>query len=187
MMQHFTRLHEGLDTAPMLADLAANPALWNEYRERSEAEGTPHVGIDDIYLRYRPRDELTRPEAWLEPHTPAFYPAWWLLPSMHNVVWSLMATCKAVQLGAVLITRIPPGGRVLPHIDHGWSPNFYNRKVYCVLTTNARCVNLCLDEEVCMRTGELWTFKNTVEHSIENNGASDRVSLIVTMRCEGQP
>jgi mannose-6-phosphate isomerase-like protein (cupin superfamily) len=99
-----------------------------------------------------------------------------------------MAMTRAVELGNVLITRIPPGGRVLPHVDRGWAPEFYTSKFYVVLHGNAETVNLCGEgadeEQVVMAPGSIWAFENRITHSVENNGASERISLIVTLRVE---
>lgn len=35
-----------------------------------------------------------------------------------------------------------------------------------------------------MARGSVWAFENRVMHSIENNGTSERISLIVTLRSE---
>ena len=92
------------------------------------------------------------------------------LPSLHNVVWALMSTLKATELGGCLLTRLPPGGRILPHQDDSWHAWHFNRKVYGVLRSNPWCINRCEDEAVSFRAGELWSFVNTVPHSVENGG-----------------
>ena len=38
-----------------------------------------------------------------------FYPAWHALPHLRPIVFGLMARLEAVQLGGVLITRVPAG------------------------------------------------------------------------------
>ncbi len=181
-MSRFRLVHAGLDTAPMLAELAAHPMLWDEHPERRAAPGSPHARMTDIWLRARARDDLGEPDAFRLPHRPVFYPAWRALPSLHPVVWSLMASHKGVELGNVLLTRLPPGEAIGTHADHGWAVEWFDRKFYAVLRGNARCVNTCEDEEVAMRTGEVWEFENRVPHGVENYGASERISLIVTLR-----
>jgi len=99
------------------------------------------------------------------------------------VVYSLMAMTQAVHLGNVLLTRIPPGGQIEPHIDTGWAPEWFTSKFYVVLQSD-RCVNVCGDESVQMRAGEVWRFENRVTHSVDNRGDVDRISLIITMRSE---
>lgn len=177
-MKHFARVHEGLDVAPMVAELDAAPDLWNAIRDRKDAPGSPHADMDDIWLRWLPHGGKAGDR--LE-----FYPAWHLLPSLHAVVWSLMAMTKAVELGGLLITRIPAGGQIAPHNDAGgWHADLFDSKFYVVLRGGARCVNVFPDGEVNMRPGEVWRFNNRVIHSVENHDQGERISMIVSMRTE---
>lgn len=183
-MKHFRLAHQGLDTAPILAELAEHPLLWDEHPERRLAPGGAFAGQEDIWVRARARDDLAEPDAFRLPHRPVFYPAWRALPSIQPVVFALMAMpdVRGVELGNVLVTRIRPFDAIGTHTDHGWAVEWFNRKFYVVLQGNARCVNVAEHEEVCMRTGEVWEFENRVPHSVENHGAAERISLIVTLR-----
>lgn len=185
MNPRFRLWHQGLDTAPMLADLAAHPMLWDAHPERRLAPGGAFAGQDDIWIRTRARDDLAEPDAFRRPFFPVFYPAWRALPSIRPAVMALMAQHGGTHLGNVLITRVRPRDAIGAHTDTGWAVEWFNRKFYIVLQGNARCVNTCLDEEVCMRTGEVWEFENRVEHAVENNGGTERISLIVTLRADG--
>lgn len=168
----------------MLAEIEAAADLWDLYPERRTTPGSPHAGMTDIWLRTRARDDLADPEAFRQEFWPTFYPAWRRLPSLHPVVHALMQMTRAVQLGQVLLTRIPPGGVILPHIDRGWSVDWFQTKFYVVLAGNDACVNICEDDRVTMPTGSIWQFENRRLHSVENHGETDRVSLIVTLRVE---
>ena len=117
--------------APILAELDANPQVWGAHSARLDAEGSPHKGVPDVWVRYRAEAELTTPAAYAEPHTSVWYPEAELLPSVRNLSHALVAACRATQLGGVLITRIPAGGEVAPHDDRGsWHAEFYNCKCY---------------------------------------------------------
>ncbi len=184
-MKYFTRLMDGLDVAPILAELDAAPDLWNQYRERKDAAESPHAVMDDVWVRYFPREQLQVPQDFVRENRCVFYPAWTRLPSLHHHVFALMAALHATELGGLLITRIPSAGRILPHDDRGsWHAEFFNTKIYIPLRSNARCVNRCLDEEVNMRVGEVWTFNNLVEHEVENGGRTDRITAILCIRTE---
>lgn len=188
VLQQFRWIHHGLDVAPILAELDAQPDLWDQHPERRTAPGSPHAGMMDVWVRARAYSDLQTPGAFREEHRPVFYPAWHRLPSIQPVVHGLMAMCQGVELGNVLITRIRPGQRVLPHVDTGWAPEFYTSKFYIVLRGNADVVNLAGEgadeEQVVMAPGSIWAFENRVVHSIENRGTTDRISLIVTLRTE---
>lgn len=180
-MKHFQRLQEGIETAAALQQIEAHPALWGEHPERT-GPGSPHAQSQDIWLRFRSLAELTQPSRFAEPHFAEFYPAWHALPALHPIVFNVMRLASAVYLGGILLTRIPPGGRILPHTDAGWHATFLNTKAYAILKANEGCLNHCGGETVVMRPGEAWRFENLTEHSVENLGDADRIALIITMR-----
>ena len=160
--------------------LDAHPELWNGNTERRDAPGSPHTAMSDVWVRYAdgPVDHQVS-------HVSVMHPAWSVLTNIHELVFDLMRNQTATQLGGILITRIPPGGEIKPHDDRGsWHAEFYNRKVYVVLRSNARCINECEGEEVAMRAGEVWTFDNLRSHSVQNGGATERITLIICLRTE---
>ena len=57
-MENFQLVLTGLDVHPLLHTIQRNPGLWNQYRFRTTYVGTPHVDVDDIWLRY-PAANLT--------------------------------------------------------------------------------------------------------------------------------
>lgn len=182
-MRYFQQIAQGVDTLPLLLDLFRQPALWDQNPARTA--GGPFIGTSDIWCRFRDPGELTGAASYAEPFIPQFWPAWHALPHLRPLVMALMTRMEAVQLGLVLITRVPPGGQVAPHHDRGrWAAEFYGCKVAVPLSSNDRCTNTCEDERVVMHTGEAWLFENQVTHSTVNEGESDRITLIVTMRVE---
>ena len=182
-MQHFLKVFDGIDTFPALLQLHENAHLWDDFKVRTEHETSPHHGVSDIWLRYRERAELSTPETYWEPHFPVWWPAWHTLTELHPIVFAVAARCKATHIGGCFLTRIAPGGRVKPHDDaHSWHARFHTCKVYVTLTGNGRCINRCEDEEVVFGTGSAWTFNNLVEHEVRNEGDSERITLIVSLR-----
>src|SRR4249919_1965167 len=174
-MRHFQQLVSGVDVVPLLADLHRQPDLWNAHPERTWGEG-PFKNTDDIWIRFRYYEELVSAESYGEPFSPVFYPAWYQLPKLRPLVFSLMARLEAVQLGAIFVTRVPPGQQVKPHDDRGrWHAEFFETKVYIPLATNEECYNTCGDERVVMKVGDVWLFNNLIEHSTVNDGETDRV------------
>ena len=182
-MRHFLRLAENVNTLPVMTELQRQPALWNAYDIRKTFPGTPHAAMDDIWVRGTPRDALGDPTSHKRAFTPEFWPAWRDLPSLRSIVFAMMGQAQAVQLGSILITRLPPGGEILPHADtDSWHAAFFNAKWH--LTLAGQSLSQCGDETVTMRTGEVWTFPNDIIHSVENPGSVDRIVMIVAMRCE---
>ena len=183
-MKHFRLVHSGLDVSPIVAELDAQPLLFGQHKERTAAPDSPHRASSDVWIRARSYDDIGMPGAFRMEHRPCFYPAWRALPSIQPVVFSLMGAARGVELGNILITKLPAGERILPHIDTGWAPEFYQSKFYVILKANEQCLNRCGGESVVMRAGEIFQFENRVSHSIENNGETERVALIVTLRSE---
>jgi hypothetical protein len=185
MLASFSRLSAGIPVDVALAELAAQPELWNQHTERTAYQDSPHRETSDIWLRFRDPKERLSPTAVSDPHFAVFYPAWKALPALRPIVFDLMASERAVYLGGMLITRLPPGREVHAHNDRGsWHAEYLNTKVYVILQANDRCVNWCEDERVTMRPGEAWQFDNLKMHGVINGGKADRLALIVTLRCE---
>ena len=184
-MRHFQQIASGVDVLPLVVELYRQPELWNQHQARTVGEG-PFRGTDDIWVRFRPWTELVERESFLEPFTPIFYPAWTALPHLRPLVFGLMNRLEAVQLGAVFITRVPAGGQVALHDDDNgcWHAKFFGTKAYLPLESNPQCYSTCGDEKVVMQVGEAWLFNNLVPHSTVNEGETDRMTLIVCMRCE---
>lgn len=182
---NFERIEVRVDTRLLLKQLEDNPQLWNQNPERKLGTDSPHAQMSDIWLRFRPKSELTSLINYAERHIPAWYPSREKLTEAERISLDMMAHLRCVQLGGVLITKIPPGGRILPHDDKGrWHPEFFNTKIYIPLASNSGCINRCEDDEVNMKTGEAWTFDNLKTHSVDNNGDTDRITLIISMRGE---
>jgi mannose-6-phosphate isomerase-like protein (cupin superfamily) len=183
-MRNFRLLHAGLDVAPILAELDAAPE-WGQYDERREREGTAHGDLTaDLWIRYFARDTLNEPADYNRPGQCVFYPVWDRLPSIHRLVWGLMTSQRAVEIGGILCTRLPPGGRIERHADDAWHAHRYNRKCYVVLEANARCIVECDGDEQVFRQGEIFEFDNTRPHAMTNDGNDMRTILIICLRCE---
>ena len=185
-MRHFMHIASGIDVMPLALALQLQPELWNQHNERKEFEGTSHKGTSDIWVRYNDPKNLEQGyEKYTSEHDSVWHPAYYKLPQLRPIIFSLMARCEAVRLGGVLITKIPPGGHILPHADKGWHPEYYNVKLYVPIQANPQCVNRVGDEHVVMQTGDCWYFNNLVEHEVINNGNDDRMTLIICLRCDG--
>lgn len=186
-MNNLVKIAQGVDTAPLLLEIARQPKLWNRHAVRKNAPETPHAAMSDIWLRYndeKPFKESGDYSKFNDEHDAIFYPEWFALPSARPIVYSLMARVQAVRLGGVMITKIPPGARIEPHADDGWHAKYYNTKLYVVLQSNPQCVNRVEDERIAMAPGEVWYFDNLKEHEVVNDGPDDRITLIVCLRCE---
>lgn len=183
-MRNFQLVATNVDVLPLVLELYRQPELWNANNARTAGKGS-FEDTDDIWCRFRDPSELVSRELYAEPFVPVMYPAWHALPHLRPLVFGLMARLEAVQLGGVLITRVPGGQQVKPHDDRGrWHPEHFATKGYIPLATNPQCYSTCEDERVVMNVGECWLFDNLKTHSTVNDGDTDRITLIVSMRCE---
>lgn len=178
-MRSFQKIFEGFDVVPLLNALACREHLWNANALRTSFPGSPHAQTDDIWLFFNnvPEDEgevvndiLTRP-----------YPAWKELPEVRPLVFGLMHRIGGVQLGRVMITRLPPGKTIPEHADSGAPADYYERYQFA-LRANPGCVFHCGGEIVQFNMGECWWIDNRRPHCVINNSNDDRLALIVDVR-----
>jgi aspartyl/asparaginyl beta-hydroxylase len=171
---------DGIDVAPLLAQLDAHSELWNVHQERKVG---PHVAMSDIWVRYFAREVLTGPEAFRGRHPFVFYPAWDALTELRPIIDELVEIEQAAAVGGILITRIPPGGVIGWHHDRGsWHAEFFDRKLYVPLRANDQCVNYVGRERAVMTPGSAWYFDNLVDHAVVNRGTTERITLIICLR-----
>ena len=158
-MRNFLQIAQGIDVIPLACALQVNADLWDRNNNRKEYDKSSHKVTSDIWVRYNDIKNLGDDYSeFNKEHDSVWHPAYGALPQLRPIIFGLMAKCQAVRLGGVLITRIPPGGHVLPHTDKGWHPEYYNMKVYVPILSNPQCVNRVGDEHVVMSPGEAWFF-----------------------------
>lgn len=181
-MRNFQKLAEGLDVLLLSHAIQCQPALWNADRTRTRFENSPHGQADDILIRFGGlgSDEVgdTLQCEWL--------PTAGKLP-VRPLVFALAARLEAEQLGRVVITRLAPGAVISPHADIlGEYSRFYSRYHICLQGESGslfHCGSEGRDHEtVTMRTGEVWWFDASKEHSVDNYSAEDRIHMLVDLR-----
>lgn len=159
--------------------LRAHPELWNEHTTRTADPASPHHGLDDIWARYG--DEERAKDG--RPHDAHWYPAADVL-GVKPLCFDLMRAAQGVELGGVLITRIPPGAKCKPHVDQGWHALRYEK--YGVQITSAPGQKFCFDnEELETKPGDVFWFNNQHRHWVTNDTPYERVTMIVCIRKEG--
>lgn len=171
------------DITPILSDIHAHPELWGARPERKTAIGTPHAAMSDIWVRYNDISRLG--PSFNDEHVPVNYPAWHALPSVRRLCFDLMAHVDGEMLGGVLITRIPPGARIEPHIDTGWHVEYYDKFYVCLQSEPGAVFHCEADsgaDSLCPTPGEVHLFDNRKLHWVTNDSDQDRVTLIVCIR-----
>lgn len=168
----------GINVAPMLWALQANPQLWNQHGMRTKPADSPHRDVDDIWVRYQ-REPLTN-----EPHESEWYAAADVLP-VRDYVFPLMTMVDGERLGGVLITRIPAGKQCFPHVDNGWHARYYRK--FAIQIQSAPGQAFCfVDDRLESMPGDVYEFDNSYIHWVENPTQFDRITMIVCIKA-GRP
>jgi quercetin dioxygenase-like cupin family protein len=174
--QKLVLLSEGLPVAPIYWKILQHPELWNQHTARTEDPASPHHGLDDIWARYgdpeRAHDGLAHDSFWYPPAD-----ILGLKPLCHEI----MRRAEGVELGGVLITRIPPGATCKPHTDPGWHARRYEK--FAVQITSAPGQRFHFDDEsIETKPGDLYWFDNQFTHWVTNDTPYERVTMIVCIR-----
>jgi hypothetical protein len=184
-MQHFTHIGK-VDVLPLRLQLGLHPELWDQHTGRTERADSPHAGVSDCWLRWRPLETLRSAENYNEPFSElAWYPAVHALPAARPILMDIMQRVGGTALGGCIITRIKPGGQVKMHSDAAsWHAQNYHLKVYVVVTTNDKVTNCCNGETYVPSIGECFSFDNRLPHAVFNEGDDDRWTLMAAIRTE---
>lgn len=185
-MRNFHQRGAGIDVQPLMHQIMRHSELWNTERFRTTYTGTPHIDVDDILLRYSAPEKLN-PEmvADVVNDTGAvWYPAANRLTEYKPIIRSLMNVVEGYSLERLLITRVRPGGRILRHADAAGAYVEMGdiSRYHIVLQGLPGSMFLCGNEQVNMRTGEVWWFNAHEEHEVVNNSGDDRVHLMGDIR-----
>lgn len=185
-MRFFQQLAAGVDVLPLLHAVQRNEQLFNTHRFRTTFAGTPHGDVDDILLRFSDpsiaKDGDTA--AVMADGNCVWHPAATALPQAKPILLDLMRRVEAYGLDRVVITRLRPGGRILPHADNegDYTADPHRARYHVVLQGLPGSLYIAGNETVCMKTGDVWWFEARVEHAVQNNSADDRIHLLADMR-----
>lgn len=190
-MRNFQKLAEGVDIVPSLLELQTNHDLWNQFTLRTAPPGSPHREVDDIWLRMNDLSKCRQADTdpvFVDHRECINYPAASRLPKLRALVMATVAMVQGERVGRVIVSRMRPGAQILEHNDIGpdltkWYDNepYYSR-FHIVLQAGAGSLFRCEDEQVNMRTGEVWWFRNDLNHSVVNNSADDRIHVVCDIR-----
>ena len=169
-----------LDVRPLVQQISCHPSVWNRHSAR-RAGYSPHLTLDDIWVRYNAIENLTSAQAFNEPHESVWYSVVEEIPAVKTLVFDVMRWVQGERLGGVLITRIPPRGRCDPHIDEGWHARYYE-KFAVQLAANEKQSFCFEDAQLVTRPGDLYTFDNSRLHWVENPSDEARMTLIICIR-----
>lgn len=183
-MRNFLKIAENIDTLPLLCALQRQPRLWNAQKFRTTFENTPHGQVDDIWLRFSDDSKATDTKAVMADGECVWHDAFKALPQARDILLNVARRLEAYAMDRVIITRLPPGGVILPHADNegAYVHDPHRSRYHVVLQGLPGSLYRTGDETVSMRTGELWWFDALTEHSVTNNSADDRIHMLVDLR-----
>jgi quercetin dioxygenase-like cupin family protein len=171
-------LSRGLNVTPIHWALQEHPELWNQHTARTESPESPHHGLDDIWARFGDPERAEDGAA----HDSFWYPSADVL-GVKPLCLDLMRSVEGVELGGVLITRIPSGAECKPHTDPGWHARRYEK--FAVQITSAPGQKFCFEgEELETRPGDVFWFDNQHLHWVTNPTPYERITMIVCIRKE---
>jgi hypothetical protein len=162
-----------LDTLALIGDLWARRDLFDAVTLRQDAPGSAHRDTRAIFLR-----GPIEPARWFDdiPHADYRFIEGW--PSAAAALDRIATMLGGRTLGKAMIVALKPGGRIVPHIDEGAYPVAHDR-YHLVLSTTPEAVLISGGERRHVAVGELVRFETALPHTAENDGAWERIHLIV--------
>lgn len=178
-MKHIMKIGTGVNIVPLSLALKRNPTLWNKHSDRTRTEDSPHREADDIWVRYA----AAGMEEGKQPHDSVWYPSYRMLPQIREIAFGVMGLVSGERLGGVLITRIPPGGKVSPHQDHGWHAEYYSK--FAVQVESHPQQAFCYEDgQLVTAPGDIYWFDNQQTHWVINDSPVERITLIFCIRTD---
>lgn len=129
---------------------------------------------------------VSDPRDWRRSYDRPLWAAW--RPLVEPVIAAAVAPYgyAKVAVPRIMLARMAPGGRILPHRDQNPSAK-WPHKVHVPLLTNPR-VTFYIDRVgYQLPEGEAAEVNNMAEHAVENAGTTDRVHLIFECYDPDQP
>lgn len=191
-MRNFLKIATGFDVTPLLFSLNRQSNLWGMDRYWKDHPVPVFRDVDTIMLRfpekipYEFESDQKRFEylSGIDQMECSDQTAMDFLPESRPIIFGLMARVQGERLGRVMINRLPPGASIPAHSDVDPINKYYDR-FHCVLQSNPLVSFMCGDELFPMQSGEIFWFENALEHSVQNNGNEDRISLIIDVKSRG--
>ena len=186
--QDFNLLVTGIDVRPYMAQILANPELWDgrDFRkiQRYGGQLSPHRESQDIWVRHQnyaalgEYDTDAGRESIMQPAVSEWYPESIKLPAAMQMAAGVCMHLGAIQLGGSYVIKIGPGKKVYPHSDFSWHSTYYNKYMVILKTQPGVVFGWERSGNLLPETGDLWNFENDTNHWVYND--SDEDMLIAT-------
>ena len=191
-MPGFLKVAQGINTQPLQQALSTNSHLFGRISLRAAPPGGPHKEMKDIWVRYNDIKKYN-PEAdtfctdisnFNDEHDSVWYPGYYALKAeLDPILFWMMGSFNGERLGGILITKLPPGGKIEPHVDGGWHAAYYE-KFYVAVKTPKGSVFGFEDGDIHANDGDIYWFDNSVPHWVHNETAEDRIAMIVCIKTD---
>jgi mannose-6-phosphate isomerase-like protein (cupin superfamily) len=179
-LANFELIRDGIDPTPFLDEINAIENVWDlntsrqdKIKVQQEARAIALRGLRKSAIKGRQRRDVHESRFTTMskrfPYTMAFLQSF--------------ALEYGGELSRAKIVSLPPGHRVYPHIDRG---EYYavRDRFHLVLQGEAGSWLKAGEEQVELRTGELWRFDNKAVHEAFNGSDADRIHFIFDLRPE---
>ena len=171
----FTRIARGIDVAPLLAELAADPEMWLVDTSRQRKVRCQR-DTRNIFLRVAKKPLPPGARNANDVHESRIAKSAARFPRA-LAFCQRIASLQRGELGRATLVALQPRGWVRPHVDAGAYYRIRDR-FHLVLKSPGGSPLTARDETVVMQEGELWAFDNKSEHDAHNPGDEPRVHLI---------
>lgn len=178
------------DVNLLMLNIKRHPELWKEDTFLRDYPQGPFGEIESIMLRFPEKrvfqqeeelEKYKRGESQFDQHESVDCSAFNILTEARQMVFGLMTLVQGERLGRVMINKIKPGGRIFPHSDSPEHTSYYTR-FHVVLQSAAGCILRAGDEQLEMKTGDVFWFDNKQEHEVINNSAVERLSMVIDIK-----
>ncbi len=181
-MRSFLKIADNLNVSPIVDSLTDNPQLWDEYSQRRTFANSPHSKMVDIWARFG--DVSDGDFSKLHGvHDSVWYPSINALRGVKEVCFKLMSLVDGERLGGVLITKLPSGENIAPHVDQGWHASYYE-KFYVALQNHGGSIFGFEDGEIKAEAGDCYLFRNDRLHWVNNDSKADRIAMIICIKTD---
>lgn len=175
----FAKLGLKVDVEPLKAALETTD-LWNKIPFRKRLE---HEEMVDIWVRFndiQPFIKKGNLDGLCDEHDSVWYRSP-LVPLVKPIAHQIMSHVQGERLGGILITKLPPGGKIGKHSDGYWHAEYYDKYYVPVKDTGSRFIfdSGAIEPE----EGDVWWFDNSKPHAVENTD-TERMAMIVCIKID---
>lgn len=175
---NFKKIGISFDVSELHKALLKSDA-WDLYPQRRMG-ASPHAQMVDIWARFADISDGDLSKIGV-PHESVWYPCADSLGDLKRICHAVFEYVGGEYLGGVLITKLPPGGEIFPHVDTGWHAAEYEKFHLTVAAPNGSAFWF-EDGKIESVPGDVYWFRNDVVHWVKNDSKDERISVIICVK-----